>query len=137
MDEKGEAWTNIAALFRVRTCQGTLKRFQELDTWELLNLKPKTILDIPERLHDEFDVTPDWLEKELKLYNVQSIGKDALEYHFGLIEKPGQYLVTSTRHYSWPKSSGEYCMSCLRPARLTMNASHPGHRLGKRSQRGR
>jgi hypothetical protein len=95
----------IPESFSVRTCQGKMKRFRDLSTWELLNLKPKTILDIPEQLHDQFGITPDWLQTALDPYNIQTIGKDALETRFN-IAKPGQYFVSSTRHYSWPKSAG-------------------------------
>jgi hypothetical protein len=96
----------IPESFSVRTCQGRLAKFRDLSTWELLNLKPKTILDIPEQLHDQFGITPDWLQTALDRYNIQTVGKDALETHFNM-DKPGQYFVASTRHYSWPKTAGE------------------------------
>ncbi|KAK4165537.1 pyridoxal phosphate-dependent transferase [Cladorrhinum sp. PSN259] len=90
--------------FSVRNCQGRLRKFRELTTWELLNLKAKTILDLPERLQAEYGITPKWLEEAMDPYNIQTIGKDALERHFGL-DKQVQYFVPSTKHYSWPKSA--------------------------------
>ena len=38
----------------VENCEGERKLFWNLSKWELLNLKPKDILDIPDRLHQEF-----------------------------------------------------------------------------------
>jgi len=92
--------------FTVRTCQGRRKKFRELSTWELLNLQPKTILDIPERLQAEFGITPKWLDTALDPYNIQTIGKDVLQRHFEIEQEP-QYFVASTKHNSWPKSAGK------------------------------
>jgi hypothetical protein len=98
----------IPESFSVRTCQGTIKPFRTLTTWELLNLRPETVLDMPERLHDEFGITPDWLERVLLPYSIETLGKDALERYFHMDEqKPGQYFISSTRHYSWPKAAGK------------------------------
>ncbi|KAK3986129.1 pyridoxal phosphate-dependent transferase [Cladorrhinum sp. PSN332] len=104
MDDEDGPLRFVPETFSVRTCQGKLKRYRDLTTWELLNLKPKTILDIPERLQGEFGITPKWLEEALDPYNIQTIGKDTLERDFGL-DKPPQYFVPSTKHYSWPKSA--------------------------------
>lgn len=106
MDDPDGPLRIIPETFSVRTCQGRLKRFRELTTWELLNLKSNTILGMAEQLHDEFGITPEWLQDALDSYNIQTIGKDALERHFG-VDKPGQFFVSSTRHYSWPKSAGK------------------------------
>ena len=38
----------------VETCQGDWKLFSSLEPWDLLNLKPKDVLDIPDRLYQEF-----------------------------------------------------------------------------------
>jgi hypothetical protein len=40
--------------FYVETCVGEQKLFSELSDWELLNLKPQEILDIPDRLYQGF-----------------------------------------------------------------------------------
>lgn len=39
--------------FTVETCTGSRKSFSKLSHWELLNLKPTDILDIPDRLYEE------------------------------------------------------------------------------------
>jgi hypothetical protein len=92
--------------FNVQTCSGTWKHFMDLSTWELLNLRPETILDLPKRLHKQYGVSPTFIEQALDKYNIQSIGKDELERYFA-IEKPMRYFLTNTRHYSWPKGGGK------------------------------
>lgn len=39
-------------------------------------------------------------------FTIQSTGKDVLEREFDV--KPCQYMLATTRHYSWPKGAGEY-----------------------------
>lgn len=76
-----------------------------MSTWDLLNLKVETILDLPDRLNRDYGISSKYLEKVMGEYGIQSLGKDAIEKHFG-IEKPAQYMLSSTRHYSWPKGAG-------------------------------
>lgn len=90
--------------FKVRTCQGRSKPFRELSTWELLNLRPKTILDIPDQLYSEFGITPTFLNEALDQYKIQTSGKDVLARHFG-VERV-EYITPATAHYSWPKAGG-------------------------------
>ncbi|KAK3347118.1 pyridoxal-dependent decarboxylase domain protein [Lasiosphaeria hispida] len=104
MDDDDGPLRFVPETFNVRTCQGKLKPFRDLSTWELLNLKPKTILDIPEQLHTQFGITPTFLQSALDSYNVQTTGKDVLERHFNLATSPS-YLIPSTKHYSWPKGA--------------------------------
>lgn len=89
-----------------------------LTTWELLNLKSETILDIPSRLKEEFNISPEFLESVMHKYSVQTVGKDAIESEYttpgilnGNIKEyrmvSPKCTVASTRHYSWPKASGE------------------------------
>jgi len=49
----GEALDFLADSFYVENCQGTRKLFADMSTWELLNLKPSDILDLPDRLYEE------------------------------------------------------------------------------------
>ncbi|CAG8812966.1 4702_t:CDS:2, partial [Cetraspora pellucida] len=78
------------------------KLLVDCTTWELLNLKPTTVLDIPERLYQKYGISPQFLQASLKDYTIQSIGKDDLEKKFG-ITKPSLYFASNTHHYSWPK----------------------------------
>lgn len=89
------------------------KLFSALNTWELLNLTSQTILDIPERLQDEYGITPTYLETVLNDYIVQTRGKQAVEQEWG-IENTPRYYISSTKHYSWPKGAGE-CHCCSLP----------------------
>ncbi|KAK4446994.1 pyridoxal phosphate-dependent transferase [Podospora aff. communis PSN243] len=97
MDDPDGPLRFVPSAFSVRTTQGRLKSFRELSTWELLNLKAKTILDIPEQLNRQFGITPAWLQEALNPYNIQTCGKDLLEQHFQM-RQPAQYFVPSTRH---------------------------------------
>ena len=106
--EEGNPLAFVPKNFTVRTCQNELKEFRELSLWELLNLKPKTILDIPEQLHVKHQITPSFLQGALNDFNIQTRGKDALEQHFGIDSEScaPTRMVSSTRHYSWPKGGG-------------------------------
>ncbi|KKY21241.1 putative pyridoxal-dependent decarboxylase domain protein [Diplodia seriata] len=92
----------LADTFTVKTAQNVEKLFTELTTWELLNLRPGTILDIPDRLNRDYGISSKYIEQILDQYGIQSRGKEALDRDFG-IEKPAQYMLSNTRHYSWPK----------------------------------
>ena len=104
---KGDNKLNFAASkFYIENCQGEQKLFSELTTWELLNLKPKVILDIPDRLYEELGISNDFLSDVMKEFTIQSTGKDVLENEFEFKE-PCQYMLATSRHYSWPKAGGE------------------------------
>ncbi|KAH8432758.1 pyridoxal phosphate-dependent decarboxylase family protein [Aspergillus melleus] len=95
----------VADRFLVRTCIGEEKLFKELDTWELLNLRPETILDLPAMLHRTFGISARFLGTTLARYSVQKVGKEALDRIFG-IEDQMQLLLGKTNHYSWEKGGG-------------------------------
>ncbi|KAL2789089.1 pyridoxal-dependent decarboxylase conserved domain protein [Aspergillus keveii] len=88
--------------FLVKTCAGVEKNFADLSTWELLNLRSETVLDLPKLLYAQYGVSPTYIEQALDKYNIQTTGKEKLENAFQ-ITKPCRYLLTNTRHYSWPK----------------------------------
>ena len=81
------------------------KLFKDLTPWELINLRPETVLDLPKTLNEEFGITGKFLEGALKKWNIQTVGRGELESHFQ-IENPMKYFVSTTRHYSWPKGAG-------------------------------
>lgn len=74
--------------------------------WELLNLKPDTVLDIPSLLYRTYGISQSALAAAMRGYLIQTVGKDYLEKKFN-IEKPVQFFVGTTKHYSWPKGAGE------------------------------
>lgn len=51
--DKDEALEFLSGSFYAENCQGVRKLFSELSTWELLNLRPSVILDLPDRLYQE------------------------------------------------------------------------------------
>lgn len=101
----------VADTFKIKPCIGPEKLMKDLSTWELLNLQPQTILDIPERLYNQYHMSPGFLDSVMKKYGIQSTGKAALENEFdvGSIS----YFVSNTRHYSWPKAAGERTIRAL------------------------
>lgn len=102
----------VADKFKVQTCQGDRKLLKDLSTWELLNLRPKTVLDLPQSLTEQCGISPEYLQSVLEEYNIQTVGKDALERYFEITpEKPIVYMLGKTRHYSWPKGSGKFLVS--------------------------
>ncbi|KAH8806650.1 pyridoxal phosphate-dependent transferase, partial [Flagelloscypha sp. PMI_526] len=93
----------IADKFEVPTCTGETKLLRDFGTWELLNIAPSNVLDIPTRLANEFGITPQALQTALQPYLAQTVGKDHLEREFGV--KPMSYFASATMHYSWPKGA--------------------------------
>ncbi|KAL1870867.1 hypothetical protein Daus18300_004956 [Diaporthe australafricana] len=96
--------SHIGTTFTVTTAQNKEDLMINLTTWELLNLRVETILDLPDRLNRDYGMSASYLEKVMDQYGIQSVGKEAIEKHFG-IEKTPQYMLSSTRHYSWPKGA--------------------------------
>ncbi|KZT57261.1 pyridoxal-dependent decarboxylase domain protein [Calocera cornea HHB12733] len=80
------------------------KLFRELNTWELLNLTPSVVNGLPQRLYDEFGISSSFLEQVMEKYSIQTVGKDDVERRWGITD-PLQLLITSTKHYSWPKGA--------------------------------
>ena len=107
----------IAKDFVIEPCTGPEKLFQDLSTWELLNLKPKTILDIPERLYKQFYIAPEFLNDVIKKYGIQSTGKQVLEKEFDVPDI--RYFLSNTKHYSWPKGAGKHSAIFVIPHRST------------------
>lgn len=95
----------IAPHFEIMTCLGKKKKLAELENWELLNLRPNDVLDIPERLYREFYISPTFLNDVMKTYGIQAKGKRALDDKFKLGDM--KYFLSNTKHYSWPKSAGK------------------------------
>ncbi|KAK7420377.1 hypothetical protein QQX98_002800 [Neonectria punicea] len=92
----------IAERFKVTPCKkgSPEKLFKDLEQWELLNLRPEIVLDLPRKLNEQFGITGAFLEGALKEYNIQTVGREVFD-----IKNPMQYLVSKTRHYSWPKGA--------------------------------
>ena len=95
--------------FKVTTCDDpdTPKLFRTLDKWSLLNLTTEVILEIPDRLHQQYGITSDFLASALSPYLAQTAGKEKLMQMYDIDCEP-QYFISNTKHYSWPKAAGEF-----------------------------
>ncbi|CUA75437.1 hypothetical protein RSOLAG22IIIB_11727 [Rhizoctonia solani] len=107
--EPGASLDFIRDEFTIELCNGETKLFSQATAWELLNLKPETVFDIPERLQNEYAISAGALSAALNPYLIQTCGKDVLEKKFNI--KPSKYFVGTTKHYSWPK--GAEIQTCL------------------------
>ncbi|KAL9610984.1 MAG: hypothetical protein Q9167_004329 [Letrouitia subvulpina] len=96
--------TNAPEPFNIQLCDGTEKPFLSCSTWGLLNLKPKTVLNLPQDLYDVYGISQTFLQNAIQPYLIQTIGKDSLEDAFGIKNK-AVYYVGTTKHYSWPKGA--------------------------------
>jgi hypothetical protein len=70
----------ITSSFKITTCQepGNPKLFASCSPWELLNLTVDTILEIPDRLYQQYGISAIYLEATMKKHDIQSCGKDAI-----------------------------------------------------------
>jgi len=94
--------------FRITLANGQRKPFKNCTVWELLNLKPSTILNIPDRLFQEYGISQSFLQSAMDPFLIQTLGKDVIERKMFPAEniEAGQIFVGTTRHYSWPKGAG-------------------------------
>ncbi|GAT21294.1 group II decarboxylase [Aspergillus luchuensis] len=104
MDEGGPLHflTTAQPPFEIQDANRIRRPFKDLEGWDLLNLPPSEVLDLPTRLAREYGISPAFLEYALKNYLVQTIGMKPLERAFN-IQEPARFFISSTRHYSWPK----------------------------------
>lgn len=121
----------IAPTFRVTlptsppiSANHTSQLFISLTPWQLLNLPSYTTLSIPSRLVRQYGISPKWLEENLGPYLIQTRGKEGLVRRYcergddgGYVEP--DYLIASTRHYSWPKGA------CTSFSPVAISTFHP------------
>ena len=98
----------IANGFEVTTCDDPTnpQLLSKLTPWQLLNLNPDVVLGIPDQLNSHYGITSAFLTDALAPYLAQTAGKEKLMQMYDIESEP-QYLVSSTKHYSWPKAAGE------------------------------
>ena len=101
----GKPLAFIADSFKMKPCIGDVKLFKEFSTWELLNIRPAEILDIPARLYEQYRISPKFVQSVMETFGIQSTSKDVLEKEFDV--GPMSYFVSNSRHYSWPKAGGK------------------------------
>ena len=95
-----------AGAFTTTLCTGEVKNFSTCSTWELLNLPPTEVLDLPIRLTSQFGISQTTLDRILDAYNIQTIGKHQLDMAFEIeANHTPRYLLSKSNHYSWLKSA--------------------------------
>jgi hypothetical protein len=63
--EEGAPLAHIRDKFEIELCTGEKKLFSKASAWELMNLKPTTVFEIPERLEHEFSISSTFLTKTM------------------------------------------------------------------------
>ncbi|KAF9265153.1 PLP-dependent transferase [Marasmius fiardii PR-910] len=100
----GQPLQFAANSFMTTLCTGESKNFFSCSSWELLNLAPTEVVDLPGRLTAQFGISQENLDSILDQFSIQTVGKDQLDRDFG-ITLPPQYLLSRANHYSWPKGA--------------------------------
>ena len=99
----------IASTFKLSDSDA--KFFKDLSSWELLNIPPSVVLNIPDRLREVYGITSQFLQKNLDKYLIQSVGKDSKIFEkFNTDETKLNdmvYFISTAKHYSWPKAAGK------------------------------
>jgi hypothetical protein len=101
---------NDTDTFRLRGGNDT-KLFKDLTSWELLNIPPDVVLNIPDRLRKVYGITSQFLQNSLEKYLVQTAGKDSdifQEFNTDQTKLNEMvYFISTAKHYSWPKAAGK------------------------------
>ncbi|GIP59272.1 pyridoxal-dependent decarboxylase [Paenibacillus sp. FSL W8-0186] len=127
---KNEADLAAARQISIPLLNGQHGVLTELDAWTLLNLKVDDVLAIPGRIAELLSQTTGKDEAEtvnqaLSKYTLQTLGFEEFsrKYLFDVMQ-PAAILVTSTMHYSWPKSAAVLGMgaSSIIPVPVNMDA---------------
>jgi hypothetical protein len=100
----------IAPTFKLSD-DSTAKLFKDFTPWELLNIRPGVVLNIPDRLRQLYGITSQFLQAALERFLVQSVGKDSKIFQEFNTDKTKLdemvYFISAAKHYSWPKAAGK------------------------------
>jgi hypothetical protein len=66
----------IRDTFMLPTCAGPKKLLADFTTWELLNITPDIVLDIPDQLYQQYEISPVFLQQAMNNDLVQTTPKD-------------------------------------------------------------
>ncbi|MFF7992666.1 hypothetical protein ACFZDG_23085 [Kitasatospora xanthocidica] len=83
---------------------GTEQPLADLSPWQLVNLRPETVLGLPARLRTGYGLT----DAQLSLvgrYTIQHLGYHAFRHFLRGEVAPGVILAPATMHHSWPKAA--------------------------------
>jgi len=92
--------------FEVKLANGTMAVLATLDDWAVLNLSIDDVLEIPNRINNQYGIDTETINTAFSKYSVQEIGYHQLlqKYLPSICESPVS-ICSGTRHYSWPKGA--------------------------------
>jgi glutamate/tyrosine decarboxylase-like PLP-dependent enzyme len=104
-----DAVLNDRTLKRAKTLQvncpgGGSARLIALDTWALLNLNIDDIVNLPQRIAEEFQIDTQATMDALARFAVQNIGLVNFYKRYKRQMRPPVAMAPATCHYSWPKA---------------------------------
>ncbi len=92
--------------FEVKLLNGSSAPIDTLDDWTVLNLPIDDVLDIPNRINQQYGIDMDTINNAIGNYSIQNIGYlEILKKHLPTISETPVSLCSGTRHYSWPKNA--------------------------------
>ncbi|WP_324783340.1 pyridoxal phosphate-dependent decarboxylase family protein [Streptomyces sp. H51] len=94
----------VARNLTVLLPDGSEHRLLDLTPWQLVNLPPQTVLDLPAKMRVAYQLT----DAQLALVNkhtIQQLGYDTFRAYLKDDVAPGVILAPATMHYSWPKAA--------------------------------
>lgn len=94
-----------ASGMKIKLADGTITTIADASSWDLLNLSVDEVLNMPDRLQSEFDISPDVLTNVMNNYSIQNIGFDGIKQYLDSGIQSPSLMAASTCHYSWPKSA--------------------------------
>ena len=105
-----EPFQFVAPTFNANLYNSTRKNFYSCDTWELLNLSPTEVADIPTRLSKEYGISPAALATSRDVEHPNR-GQGNTRCRFK-ITKQTQYMISVANHHSWAKSCAITGIGC-------------------------
>lgn len=104
-----EALKNSSVLLKAKDISveyaGKEYKLVDMNSWQLLNIKTEHILDLTQRITDNYNIDSDTLNSALEPYLLQSSG--FVDFNNKYLNGIGAPIVagTATKHYSWPKNA--------------------------------
>ncbi|NEO11997.1 MULTISPECIES: pyridoxal-dependent decarboxylase [unclassified Moorena] len=97
----------LADKFKVNLPSGKSKKIHKLDTWDLLNLSVDEVLNLSNRLIEEYNVDPVAFNDALSPYSLQNMGflDFAQKFLVGTGVGDPVVIVPASKHYSLPKGA--------------------------------
>ncbi len=105
---RGEKAAGSILAVAVRLLDGQEKPLGDCSGWELLNLPIEEVLDLPDRVTQQTNISSADLAGYMSRYSVAALGM-AGAYHEYIVQQgltnPPIMTAPATKHYSWPKAA--------------------------------